>query len=121
MSEVMITGDERHVGGDRPPADSTQAFLPIARDNIVTQPGFGFVRTAIIDQHFGRRKRHHRLMSVVLEHPERLGVGIDERTAVEVDPDGSWRVLGSSVAVVYDARRSRRAASGVLGAADLRV
>jgi cyanophycinase len=121
MSEVMLTGDERHPGGvDRP--DTTLSFVTIARENVVTEPGFGFVRNAIVDQHFVRRKRLNRLLSLVLEHPTLLGVGIDESTAIEVSPDGRWRVLGNSVAVVYDARGSRITSPGaVLGATPLRL
>jgi cyanophycinase len=121
MSEVMITGEERRLGGDRPPSDSSQAFLTIARDNIVTARGFGFLRTAIVDQHFVRRKRHNRLISLVLEHPLLIGVGIDESTAIEVEPGGCWRVLGSSVVVVYDARQATLAKGVTPGASGLRV
>ena len=45
-------------------------------------------------------------MSLVLEGPVHLGVGIDESTALIVYPDGHWGVAGSSVVVVYDARRA---------------
>jgi len=31
-------------------------------------------------------------------------VGIDESTAVEVEPGGRWRILGESAAFVLDAR-----------------
>lgn len=104
MSTPMITGDERHPGGARP--DTTDPFKTIARDNIITSEGFGLIDGAIIDQHFLRRKRHNRLISAVLEHPKLLGVGIDESTALLVQPDGMWRVLGASAVVVYDARNA---------------
>jgi len=106
----MITGEERRRGGDRPPEDpedSLSAFTTIARDNVITTAGFGLLPDAIVDQHFVRRRRHNRLISLVLENPQLVGVGIDESTALEVGPDGIWKVLGSSVAVVYDARRAR--------------
>jgi cyanophycinase len=106
MSAVMITGDERHRGGDRLPSDSSDAFLTIARDNVITAPGFGFITNAVVDQHFFRRKRHNRLVSVVLEHPELIGVGIDESTALIVDSLGKWSVIGASAAIVYDARQA---------------
>ncbi len=117
MSTPMITGDERHPGGARPPADSTDGFMTIARDDIVTGAGFGFATSFIVDQHFVRRKRHNRLLSLVLEQPAHLGVGVDESTALVVEPDGRWRVAGASVAVVYDARRAAVTAAGsTLGA-----
>jgi cyanophycinase len=116
MSAVMITGDERHPGGTRP--DSTLAWGTIARQNIVTAPGFALISEAIIDQHFLRRKRHNRLISLVLEREPHLGVGIDESTALVVRPDGTWAVRGASAVVVYDARRAERTAADapVLGA-----
>ena len=44
-------------------------------------------------------------------------MGIDESTAIVVEPGGSWRVVGESVAVIYDARRSALTAPGApLGA-----
>jgi cyanophycinase len=103
-SSVMITGDERRRGGDRLPSDTSDAFLTFARDNGITAPGFGFITNAVVDHHFFRRKRHNRLISVVLEHPELIGVGIDESTALVVDSVGKWSVIGASAAIVYDAR-----------------
>jgi cyanophycinase len=116
MSAVMLTGDERHPGGARPPDDTTNHWLTIARDNVVTEDGFGFVANAIVDQHFLRRKRHNRLLSLVLERAPHLGVGIDESTALVVEPGGRWRVAGASVVTIYDARRARAAGGAVLGA-----
>lgn len=121
MSEVMLTGDERHPGGVR--RDTTTGYMTIARDNIITTDGFGFISNAIVDQHFLRRKRHNRLMSLVLERAPRLGVGIDESTVLIVKPNGMWEIAGESAVVVYDARHAKitAASSPVLGATDLRV
>jgi cyanophycinase len=113
MSRLMITGDERRLGGRRPTQDSTVAFITIDRANVVTAEGFGLIDNAIIDQHFVRRRRHNRLISLVLENPKLIGAGIDESTAIEVRPNGTWRVLGESVVVIYDARKAE------LGAAEL--
>jgi cyanophycinase len=95
-------------------------FGTIARDNVVTAPGFGFTDAMIVDQHFLRRRRHNRLMSVALEFAPHLAVGIDESTALIVEPDGQWRVAGESVAVIYDARHASITAPGTtLGATGL--
>jgi cyanophycinase len=104
MSRIMITGDERRPGGDRP--DTAEAYTTIARDNVITVDGFGLVQNAIVDQHFVRRKRNNRLLSLVLERPELIGVGIDESTALLIDSHDKWSVIGASVAVIYDARRA---------------
>jgi cyanophycinase len=124
MSTPMITGDEKKPGGDRPPAkDSSDAWMTIARDDVVTAEGFDLLPGAIVDQHFVRRRRNNRLLSLILEHPDRVGVGIDESTALEVGPDGTWRVLGASVAVVFDAREAQITppAARALGAEGLRL
>jgi cyanophycinase len=122
MSDPMITGDERRPGGARPVREGGDGFITIDRENIVTTPGLGLIDGAIVDQHFVRRRRHNRLVSLVLEQPARIGVGIDESTAIEVSPDGRWRVLGASVAVVYDARRATLGpATRPLGAAEIRM
>lgn len=104
-------------GGDRMPSDSGDVNLTIARENMVVDTGFALLTNAIVDQHFLRRKRHNRLISLVLERPEHLGIGIDESTALIVEPDGRWRIAGASAAVIYDARRAAiTAPGGVLGA-----
>lgn len=119
MSSLMITGDERHPGGPRP--DSALAWGTIARGNVAVDTGFALIDGVVIDQHFLRRKRHNRLISLVLERAPHLGAGIDESTALVVRPDGSWLVRGASVVVIYDARAASLSASGsgVLGAAGM--
>jgi len=92
QSSLMITGD-----GD---------FTVINADNVELWKGLGLFTGVIIDQHFVARRRHNRLISVVLEHPELLGVGVDEATAVWVRPDGTFQVLGDGWVVVYDASQA---------------
>lgn len=121
MSAPMITGDERAPGGVR--RDTTQNFITIARQDVVLAPGLGLVSGAIVDQHFLRRRRHNRLISVVLEHPSLLGIGIDESTALVVEPGKRWSIIGESAAIVYDARHATITPSGapILGATDVRM
>ncbi len=101
MSEIMITGDEKREFGEG------RSFETIEAANIVTVPGFGFIKSAIIDQHFIRRKRHNRLLSLVAENPELLGIGIDESTAILVKPDQSLEVIGQRSVIIYDASRAK--------------
>jgi cyanophycinase len=118
MSEVMITGDERLN------KDTVRGFLYIKRDNVVTVEGMGFLTNVIIDQHFVARKRHNRLISVVLEHPDLVGVGIDEATAIIVRPNGTFEVTGESNVIVYDATHAegiRTGAGGHLSGHDIRM
>ena len=117
MSAIMLTGDER-----RPTRDSS--WNKIEADNIITIDGFGFIDDAIVDQHFLIRRRSNRFISVILEHPTKVGVGIDEATAIWVKPDHTFEVLGKSAVVVYDATSAevKRDATGYgLRAADVRM
>ncbi len=100
MSEVMITGAEKRK------FEEGREWSTIEADNIVHVRGFGFLKNAIIDQHFLVRRRQNRLISLVLENPALTGAGIDEATAVLVRPDGKWEVLGESQVFVVDARRA---------------
>ena len=121
MSNPMLTGEERHPGGVRPPSDTTEHYMTIARGNTELVPGFGMITGALIDQHFLRRRRHNRFISAVLDTPAHLGVGIDESTALIVHPDGHWSVMGESAASIYDARHAKITPAGapVLGESGL--
>ncbi len=101
LSEIMITGDEQREAGDE------ESFTTIQAKNIVTAQGFAFIKSAIIDQHFVARKRHNRLISLIAENPELLGIGIDESTAVIVLPDQTLEVIGQNNVIIYDASKAR--------------
>jgi cyanophycinase len=73
-------------------------------------PGLGLFEGSIVDQHFVARQRGNRLLSAVLEHPDHVGFGIDERTALVVS-GGRAEVLGEGAVLVYDARRAEVEAS----------
>ena len=119
MSDSMITGNQ--IVGDSI-AYLGDEYRAIARGRIEVAPGFGFLPGVLVDQHFIARERHNRLISAVLERRSMLGVGIDESTALEVRPDGTWIVRGRGQVVIYDARHSAPApADGPLGAADVRL
>ncbi len=46
--------------------------------------GFGFLKGAIVDQHFAQRNRQGRLMQAIDSRPGQLGIGINECTALVV-------------------------------------
>jgi len=64
------------------------------------QEGFGYLRNVGIDQHVLQRNRHFDLLEVVEAHPELLGLGIDENTALVVQGDEA-EVIGASYVLVY--------------------
>jgi cyanophycinase len=68
-------------------------------------PGLGLLPRVLIDMHFGERGRLPRLLSAVALDPERLGIGIDENTAVLVQQD-TFEVLGSGTVTVVDAQQA---------------
>ncbi len=67
--------------------------------------GFGFLKNVAIDQHLLARNRHFDLIPVIEKHPQLLGIGIDEDTAIVVVGD-SFEVVGESVVAIYDNRRT---------------
>ena len=63
--------------------------------------GFDLIPGAIIDQHFVKRNRIHRLQQALEQHPDRIGFGIDEGTALQYAvASGRFRVIGQSCVVV---------------------
>jgi cyanophycinase len=59
--------------------------------------GLGFLDDVVIDQHFLRRNRVDRLLAMIALHPDQVGVGIDESTAVVISmADRKARILGES-------------------------
>ncbi len=93
MSKIMLTGDNRH---------GKNEWSELAPGAYVTREGMGFLpEQVIVDQHFIRRGRENRLLSLIMEHPTHLGLGIDESTALVVK-DGKATVLGASAVMVFD-------------------
>ncbi|HET9421423.1 MAG TPA: cyanophycinase [Nocardioides sp.] len=68
--------------------------------------GLGLIDSAVIDQHFDQRNRYGRLLMIVAQSPQLLGIGVDEDTAaiVEADPVGHdvLRVIGRGSVTVMD-------------------
>lgn len=115
MSQVMITGNElKH-------PDYADTFENIEADNIETSTGLGMLQNTIIDQHFVKRSRQNRLISAVIEFPEKLCVGIDESTAIFIK-NGTAEVVGlSQVSVFTNPNKSKEVKDGKLGARGLQL
>jgi cyanophycinase len=62
--------------------------------------GLGFLPGTIIDQHFLKRRRQSRLEQALRAHPDHVGLGIDEGTAIVVQGT-SLSVLGVSQVCAY--------------------
>jgi len=108
MSKRMITGNQL--------IDSTYTgeYRNIVSNNIEIGQGLGFLDSCIIDQHFIRRMRMNRLISVSIENPKFQCIGIDESTAIIVKND-SARVSGISQVIVLESINNKKVEQNLLG------
>ena len=110
MSEVMITGNQLKY------KDYENTFDNIEIKNVETKQGLGFIKTAVIDQHFVVRSRYNRLLSLIIENPTYKGIGIDEGTAILVK-NGSAEVVGRAQVIVFkNPKQSKKLYGDKLGA-----
>ncbi len=65
------------------------------------EEGLGFLANAVIDQHLLQREREYDLVDVVGRHPELLGIGLDEGTAIVVHRN-RFDVIGRGNVAIYD-------------------
>ena len=63
--------------------------------------GLDFMHHVAIDQHHLKRNRIFDLIDVIKSHPDLLGIGIDESTAIVVQQD-LFEVMGVSYVAIYD-------------------
>ena len=84
-------------------------FTVIDAAQVETRPGLGLLGGAILDMHFVKRQRQNRLFGLVLAHPEDIGVGIDEGTALLVESGRHGTVMGDGVVLLVDGRHERGA------------
>jgi cyanophycinase len=89
MSETMLIG-----GG----SNGSHRIGP----DLQLAPGLGLAHDMVIDQHFAERGRIGRLLGVVAQNPRILGVGLDENTAIALNPSRGFRVLGEGAVYVVD-------------------
>ena len=94
MSQIMI--------GGRSDLDSLKAGTAPYLMN-----GLGLWPEVIIDQHFLQKGRFNRLVLATIDHPELLGIGIDEETAAIVR-GREFEVIGSNNVTVIDGRKASR-------------
>ena len=83
-----------------------QEGSPRLGDLIRMAPGFGMIHDVIIDQHFAERGRLSRLVAAVSQNPAHLGIGIDEDTAILVQDETEFQVIGKGAVYVVDGART---------------
>jgi cyanophycinase len=92
MSSQMITGE-----GD---------FTVIDGKKVQTSLGLGLLPDdVIVDQHFIKRQRENRLFGLILQNREKLGIGIDEDTALVLTDNRYGEVIGTSQIMMVAARK----------------
>ena len=65
------------------------------------EEGFSFIKNVAIDQHVMARNRHFDMFNILDQHPELLGLSVDESTAIIVQGD-RFEVMGKSYVIVFD-------------------
>jgi cyanophycinase len=78
----------------------------VRRADVALAPGLGYWRDTVVDTHFNQRGRPNRLFTIFAHNPQVLGIGIDENTAIEVEPGATFRVLGEGAVMVLGGRVS---------------
>jgi cyanophycinase len=74
----------------------------VRRDDVKLAPGLGYWRETTVDTHFAQRGRVSRLLVVFSENPHVLGIGLDENTAINVEPGVKFAVSGEGACFVFD-------------------
>jgi cyanophycinase len=74
----------------------TDVIIRRGNPDPVEDVGFGVLPEIIVDQHFLAKEREPRLLTMLERHPDRVGYGIDEDTALIVH-GSSYEVIGNSV------------------------
>ncbi len=69
------------------------------------EAGFGFLSGVAVDQHVLKRNRPFDMLEIVEAHPDLLGIGLDEDTAIVVHGT-SFEVIGNSYVLIYDSKNS---------------
>lgn len=96
LKEVLGRGGV--IGGTSAGASAvTRVMVAGGRRDPVESRGLSLLDGVIVDQHFLRRNRTGRMLKLLARHPDQIGLGIDERTAVIVElKTGTLRVSGQS-------------------------
>ena len=71
-------------------------------DGVNLAPGLGLTNALLIDQHFSQRDRLGRLLTAISYNPFMIGIGLDEDTAIFIDPEHSFEVVGSGAVTIID-------------------
>ena len=88
----------------------TDLMIAGGADTAQLADGFGFLPGFVTDQHFVARKRATRLEGVIADNPTRVGLGLDEGTAIVIRGRVA-RVIGDSTLTVCIAKGAGKPAA----------
>ena len=75
------------------------------RKNIIKlSGGLGLIDSIIVDQHFRERNRLFRLATAISINPNKIGIGIDENTALHIIDNKVGTVYGENSVTIIDGR-----------------
>lgn len=84
LKELLLRGGV--IGGSSAGAAAmTRVMIAGGRDEATEGQGFDLLPGSVVDQHFMKRNRIARMLNILTRHPDLLGFGIDERTALVVE------------------------------------
>lgn len=115
QSKKMITGNELKY------EEYTGRYRTIEAENIEIAEGLGLLKGVIIDQHFIWRMRMNRLISVAIENPEEVLIGIDESTAILVEGKKISVRGKSQIVVLSNVEHDKKIKNGLLGAENMKL
>ena len=97
MTDPMTAGGPKHKN-----KDNKDGFTSIEKDNVYFYKGMGFLKGAVVDQHFFKRSRENRLFSAALDRPEYVHIGIDEATGLLVSNGRDIEIVGESNVMIVE-------------------
>lgn len=98
MGEYVYSGEKGSITSEEALANPYHEKLTVRKSSLINHP---FLNGVITDQHFTQRNRHGRLVAFmarlkqVSQSPVK-GIAVDEQTALVIDKDGNYRVMGSN-------------------------
>ncbi|MCX6270644.1 MAG: Type 1 glutamine amidotransferase-like domain-containing protein [Bacteroidetes bacterium] len=109
VGKWMITGTElKH-------KNNTGGCKSLESDNVEVSSGLGLVGNFIFEPHFLKKMRMNRLLTVAIEHPELICVGIDEGTALLIDGNKATVMGENQVVFISNPKKDKRDMNGNLG------
>jgi cyanophycinase len=115
MSKTMVTGNELKY------PDGSGNFITMEASNVELINGLGMLEKVVIDQHFIKRKRLNRLVSICMENPGKVCVGIDEATAIFVHGNNAIVYGKNQVVVLRNKKATFTSQDGLLGSLGLQL